>query len=445
MSVTQNIVSGSKILDKSLFLFGAGATKDAGCLISIEMLDDIYKMELSKPEQEAIDFLLSSLQYHASWKNLKENKGINAKNGHRPNIEDLMLLIRRIVNRDSYLPFPITGSWADKINFLETEWRSTESYQNQRTKKSLFENLEDKLTRRLSHWLKLGEESTLYLNPIIEFLQETESSSIPLNFFTLNYDLVFEKYFNKDDVTLLNTGFSNGVYSGFNIDSNQNHRINYFKLHGSINWEKDDAGLIRESFYYSNEPNSFSVRQSRENTEVIPIEQFVPDSIGNPHVIFGQGGKFLSVDPFMSLLYHFKELLNKREIFFVVGYSFFDPYINNMLLEGLSKESTKLMVVVNPQFHEEKILTEEELEMEPEEKTERYKNRFIDHLQAVQKSTYLSDLPGFNLTEISPNKVKLVPSKTKDFFKDYFSNDSNGFKELEDEINAFEKEGDVFL
>jgi hypothetical protein len=445
MSLPENISAGSRLLEKSVFLFGAGATRDAGCLVSKEMLDDIYTMQLSKPEKEAIDFLLSSLQYHASWKNLKENKGVAAKNGHQPNIEDLMLLIRRIVNRDSYLPFPITGSWADKINFLETEWRSTESYQNLSLKKSLFINLEDKLTRRLPRWLRLGNEDTAYLSPINEFLQETESGSFPLNFFTLNYDLVFEKGFNRDDVTLLNTGFTKGIYSGFDMGSDQNHRINYFKLHGSINWEKDDTGSIIERFSYSDQPNSLLVRQSLEETELIPIENFGPDSIGNPHVIFGQGGKFLSVDPFISLIYNFKELLNRKEIFFVIGYSFFDPYINNMLLEGLSKESSKLMVVVNPQFHEGTFLSEEELEIKAEEKSALQKNRFIDHLQAVQKSTYLSDLPSFNLTEISPNRVKLVPLKTKDFFRSYFSRDSNGFKQLEDEIDAFEREGDVFL
>lgn len=442
MTAASNIELGKKILEKSVFVFGAGATRDAGCLISIEMLNDIYEMELSKPEIEAVDFLLSSLQYHASWKNLKEKKKVSAKNGHQPNIEDLMLLIRRIVHRDSYLPFPITGSWADKINFLETEWRSTEEYP--KSKKSLFVNLEDKLTRRLSRWLKLGEEDTAYLAPISGYLKDTDEANPPLNFFTLNYDLVFEKHFNRDAVTLLNTGFSNGIFSGFNESSNSNHRINYFKLHGSLNWEKDETGLIRETFYHSSESGYFSVRINKDSTEKASVSQFLQNSNGNPHIIFGHGGKFLSVDPFISLLYHFKKQLDKQEVFFVVGYSFFDPYINNMLLEGLSKESTKLMVVVNPQFDEKQLLNDDELGKEDQEKSELLKNRFIDHLQRVQRSTYLSDLPGFNLTEISPNKVKIVPSFTKDFLKKYFTNESDGFVELHKEINAFEKDGEVF-
>jgi hypothetical protein len=296
--------------------------------------------------------------------------------------------------------------------------------------------------------MRLGQEDTSYLKPLDEYLKATETNSSLLNFFTLNYDMVFEKHFNSNDETLLNTGFSNGVFSGFDENpAAPNHRIRYYKLHGSINWGKDEAGLIKENYFYSEKPDSFCVRIDKETLEEKLVSEFLLSPIGNPHVIFGQGGKFLSVDPFMRLLYHFKEQLSIKEVIFVVGYSFFDPYINNMLLEGLSKESVnpKLMVVINPQFSESALLNEEEQKsLNQNEKTELLKNRFIDYLQKVQKSTYLSDLPSFNLTEISPNKVKIIPQKTIEFFKDYFSNEGNGFISLNDEINAFEREGDVF-
>ena len=444
MSNSSNIDAGSKILKRAVFLFGAGATKDAGCLVSSEMLDDIYEMELSRPEIDAIDFLLSSLQYHASWKNLKERISMNSANGHQPNIEDLMLLIRRVINRDSYLPFPITGSWADKINFLEIEWRSTDSYQNTIAKKSLFVTIEEKLTRRLSHWLKLGNESTNYLNPISEFLQETEDNSSPLSFFTLNYDLVFEKHFNKDAVTLLYNGFLNGSFSGFHSSLIQQNRINYYKLHGSINWERDESGLIKESFNYSDDDGLINLKDTKDAMNKLKVSEFVQNSIGNPHIIFGQGGKFLSVDPFISLLYNFKELLNEKDIFFVIGYSFFDPYINNMLLEGLSKDVSRLMIVVNPQFNEKDYLTSLELMKSEQEKGEIMRNRFIDHLQRVQKSTYLSDLPGFNLTDISPNKIKILSIKTADFLMHYFSPSAEGFINFNDDLNRIEEEANVF-
>ncbi len=128
-------------------------------------------------------------------------------------------------------------------------------------------------------------------------------------------------------------------------------------------------------------------------------------------------------------------------MFFVIGYSFFDPYINNMLLEGLSEESihSKLMVVVNPQFKKENMLAVHEREREDWEDI--LKNRFIDHLQNIQKSTYLSDLPDFNLLEVSPQKIKIIPKYTKEFFLEYFS-DGKGLSSLNEEIE--QKEDDVF-
>ncbi len=439
MTLITDILNAQNVIGRSLFLFGAGATKDAECLISSEMLDDIQKMELSSPEKEALDFLLSALHYHSSWKNIKERKKPNERNGHQPNIEDLMLLIRRIIHRDSYLPYPITGSWADKINFLEIAWKDLNRTWTPQESKTLFDNLEEKLTERLSKWLNMGAENTDYLKPISEYLKNTEDRSSILEFFTLNYDLVFEKHFNSSDETLLNTGFNNGFFDGF-IDNStsSSFRINYYKLHGSINWEKEETGKIKESFYYKDENQVFN--RNRSDSPEMSVEEFLSIPLNKAHIIFGQGGKFLTVDPFISLLYHFKQQLSQKQIYFVIGYSFFDPYINNMLLEGLSDDriNSRLMVVVNPQFSQEFLNTQER---QSEDWEDILKNRFIDHVQNIQKSTYLSDLPNFNLLEVSPQKIKIIPKRTSEFFNEYFSG-GKGLSALFEELRT--KEENIF-
>ena len=443
MIVENQIKKSEETIGRSLFLLGAGATKNAGCKVSSEMLDDIFKMGWSKPEREALDFMISALHYHSSWKNVKEKKQPDDTNGHTPNIEDLMLLVNRIINRDSYLPYPITGSWADKINFLEIEWRNLKEKQIQ--SEPLFENLANKIKERLASWLNIGNEQLEYLCPVEKYLKKSSSNSAKLEFFTLNYDLVFEKYFNRGDVTLLDTGFTQGHFTGFNRDpSKTDFRINYYKLHGSINWEKEPTGSIKELFEYANDPNFFRVRNEEDSVDRQTIDEFLSTSILNAHIIFGQGGKFLSVDPFISILYNFKEKLEEKDIYFVIGYSFFDPYINNMLLEGLSKDSrnSKLMIVVNPQFSEKSLLLVEERKKNQTDKEHLIKNRFIDYVQNIQTSTYLSDLPEFNLTEISPNKVKILPYYTDQFFKEYFSVENSGLAKLSDELSQSD---DIFL
>ncbi|MBU4501160.1 MAG: hypothetical protein KKA79_01095, partial [Nanoarchaeota archaeon] len=104
----------SEILKKCIFFFGAGATQEAGCYTSSQMLSDLQVKYTDGPRKEALDFLMSCLSYHSTWKSCKQKNFI-----HSPNIEELVLLLRRIVDRDSYLPYPITGSWSDKINSLE--------------------------------------------------------------------------------------------------------------------------------------------------------------------------------------------------------------------------------------------------------------------------------------------------------------------------------------
>ena len=441
MKKVTNVGTAQSLLSKSIFLLGAGATRDAGCFVSSEMLDDIYTMHMEPPEKAALDFLLSSLEYHASWKNLKEGLGFNSTTGHQSNIEDLMLLIRRIVNRDSYLPFPITGSWADKINFLEIEWRATKTFQELGIKKNLFEYLEHKITARLPNWLNLGHENTDYLKPIDDYFRNSSRGLKPLDFFTLNYDLVFEKHFNSNDETLMNTGFSNGQYIGFfQSSASSDTRINYYKLHGSINWKKTESGQIKDDFEYRN----VTIQPTGNGEDALDQDSnqdLYDNSAMGPHIIFGQGGKFLSVDPFISLLYEFKSKLKDAELIFVIGYSFFDPYINNLLLEGITGDSqeTKLMIVVNPRFKSTISDGKNSAEVQAEQK-----RNFIDYIKLVQKSTYLSELPSFNLTEIAPNRIKVVGLTTGEFVSQYFSPSESGFLDLKEELERIGSEGDIF-
>jgi len=442
------ITNAQELVKRSLFLFGAGATRDAGCKVSKDMLEALQKMDWTAPEKEAIDFLLSCLSYHATWKNQKEGKSYNST-PYAPNIEDLVLLIRRIVNRDSYLPYPITGSWADKITFLELEWRELPQHrQSAQTVKPLFINLEEKITRKLYEWLKLGKENTDYLNPISEYLKVTSDSGPRLEFFTTNYDLVFEKHFNREDVTNLDCGFNAGIYSG--IDHQKpSCRINYYKLHGSLNWKRNNLGKTAEFFSYNNDGTKLKVLEEPEGSESIEseVQEIEPDKFlssppADPLIIFGHGGKFLSIDPFISLIYDFKQLLTEKDIYFVIGYSFFDPYINNIILEGLSKGGVnpKRMIVVNPGFSKEAMFSTEENNDGVTE--ENWKSRFVDYIQNIQRSTYLSDLPGYNITEVSPSLIKIIPEKTSSFLSQYFGTNCEGLSALFGELEG-ERE-DIF-
>ena len=286
--------------------------------------------------------------------------------------------------------------------------------------KGIFESIETKIIGQLAKWLKVGEEEDSYLEPISDFLTKAGSKDIKLDFITLNYDLVFKKHFNsKNYETLLNSGFTSNGFTGFDNAGKEETRINYYKLHGSLNWYKDENGLVNSVDY-----NSF-------------IENPSPE----PMTIFGQGSKFLSVDPFITLLYDFKRKLEERDIYVVIGYSFFDPYINNLILEGLKKPSKnkKKMIVVNPGFLKQLLSTEEK---KAENCDKILIDRFIDYLKSIQSSTYLSEQPNFNITEISTTDVKIFSLKTGEFFKEYFGDNAKELIQLSKEL--IKENEDVF-
>lgn len=398
------------VLNKSLFLFGAGATKEAGCYTSREILNNLLENENFSEFKDLLHFLFSSLEYHTKWRTLKQKEKGQLVTPFVSNIEDLMLLIKRIKNRDIYLPYPITGSWSDKINEFENFWLNNK---NSPTQNNIFQSLETKIKSELYSWLVVEKEKFEYLTPLKEFLKCDDNSKINLDIFTLNYDLVLEKFFNNNDVTLLNNGFYNNFFRGHNDEQFADTRVNYYKLHGSIDWIKNEDGEI----------------------ELIDRND-IKNHISKSLIIFGEGNKFLSVDPFLTLSFAFKEKLKEKDFYFVIGYSFFDSYINNLLLEGLRKKSdfNKKMIVVNPSLGGE-LLNTEELKFSDDKKEQLLKNKFIDHIKQIQQNEYLSDIPEFNITEISPSKIHIQLQETGKFLEFLFKE-----KGLEYFIELFNKD-----
>lgn len=382
----------SEILKKCIFFFGAGATQEAGCYTSSKMLSDLQVKYTDGPRKEALDFLMSCLSYHSTWKSCKQKNFI-----HSPNIEELVLLLRRIVDRDSYLPYPITGSWSDKINSLEDR------------EEDLFAELLKDIEGYLTEWVKGENMPYDYLNPITQFLKDYSEERFILDIFTLNYDLIMENHFNSDTETLLECGVTQGKWVGFDehTEASKNKRIYYYKLHGSLNWCKTEDGLIWE-------------------------KRFAPqEGIPKDLMIFGYGNKFLSINPFLSLIYEFGQKLMEKNYIIVIGYSFFDPYINNLIFEALSQPNgDKKLIVVNPWVldkyeNQKKINGENEFQI-----TETDLKNLSDKFKEIQQSHFLSDLPDFNVYQINHNLLEIIPLKTGRFFDEYFGNKGKKLIEL---------------
>lgn len=388
-----------EVFQKVVFLVGAGASKDADCKLSADMLTSLEEAILasSSPEEynnlradfsEIYQFILASLSYQ-----IKMNKAAEVI----LNIEDFVMTLRQLIDKEFVLPYPLIGNWNDKI----TKWEMRNG--------NIFLRFKDFISYQLvSDWTKFDESKAQnLLSPIKTFLATSEQ--VKLNVFSLNYDLVFESVFNTPTTRVLDNGFSEKSDSekpdsekkvrfwSADFDNKlSSAKINLYKLHGSIDWEYDTV------------------------SENILVKDDINDG-REPLIIFGSYSKMLSFDPFLYTLSKFRTLLEEATIFIVIGYSFHDKYINNLLIQQLSKNTTeddvpKKLIVVDPGL---KDITEADFAMT---------------LKRIQESKSINDI--INFKQISPDRLKLIPMKTIDFFRDYFADNA---KRIQEELEEVER------
>jgi hypothetical protein len=138
--------------------------------------------------------------------------------------------------------------------------------------------------------------------------------------FTLNYDLLVEKALEKASLPYF-SGFIGNVKPFFITDSVDDFQgvyvkqswIKLWKLHGSLNFVKD----VNDKIYIDNSGSS-----SSENLLIYPSMD-----------------KYLSSRkaPYISYLDRLRKyLIDKEKIVFVLGYSFGDDHINEVIVNGLN-------------------------------------------------------------------------------------------------------------
>jgi len=436
----------SEIIENSLFLIGAGFSSGAGCLTSVQMFEDLKKKIfdegshiLSPIQKEALKFLISCLKYHSEWRTMETENNFKFDS----NIEELALLIRRVRNRENFFPYPITGNWADKLVQLESNYLN-ESEGNG----NLFDSLELILKKLLKdEWLSTSGRGNLdYLKPLMEFLKAYSDEQFRLDIFSLNYDTVIEQFFETEG-EIPWRGFSNGHWLNIEPDkeNDPNARINLYKLHGSVDWVRLTDMDTWEAPKLEN--------ADKDDEEKIELLENIEEK-HNPYIVFGQGSKSFSVEPFFSIIHHFNKSLKSsdKRYFFVIGYSFFDPYINNLLFNAI--RGFKKLVIVNPCFAPDSIFMIDKKTGRPVNDPDNffravYKNGsnegdLTDFMREIQKNTFYSELPEFNFLSLSAENIEYIPLTTEEFLKNFFSNKGSLLKKYIDGFEAQRQEEEPF-
>lgn len=402
-----------------LFFTGAGFSHPASCKLSMGMLEDLENLSsdgnsvFTQTERMTIKFILSCLNYHARWRTLETD----GKYSYNPNIEEFAMLLRRIQKRENLLPYPVTGNWSDKIILLEQDFK----LENKDSELDLYDSIEHKIKNSCyPKWLNVSK--TDFLNPLSDYFRNNPNIDSKLEWFTINNDLVLEKHFESDNS--IYTGFVSQKWVGFDkaeIDEDTYNagRVNYYKFHGSIDWIRMNDGTVRKS------------RQGIDESEI--------DAKTNPFLIFGHGTKLFTIDPFFSLLKRFHDKLKEKKYFFVIGYSFFDPHVNNLIFNELmtNPDQDKKMIIVNSDLNlnfgdsdfEDKYGFNRVLK---KESTIRVVNLFKD----IQKNNFYSDMPEFNVTQISTNSFVYIRCKSHEFVSTLFDQEKDVLTKIIDELGS---------
>jgi len=168
-----------------------------------------------------------------------------------------------------------------------------------------------------------------------------------VNVFTTNNDMFNEVALDYLSIHYFN-GFSGGVMRSFNpasfnytlskrmdtaIDKYEpvENLVYLYKIHGSVNWIEDENSN-KESFFTIKE---LPLRNDTNDSSVLiyptPLKQ--NKSLGAPYV-----------DLFREFQH---KLLEQNTILFIIGYSFSDEHVNDIIYRALATNSTMNLVILN--------------------------------------------------------------------------------------------------
>ncbi|MDI1254545.1 MAG: SIR2 family protein [Flavobacterium sp.] len=328
-----------------IILLGAGASCDAGILNSAQMINEIER----KLDDVVWDKYKRLYRYIKSVHFQKQIVGGQNPNSIGFNIEDLVSLLDIIVgiSKTEIDTYTFVGSWEKDLQPFITEERST----------SLVSDFKESIVKELrGEWLMPTDwkSKSSYYKKFIDLKNELDG--FPLKIFSLNYDLCVEQNLKDEKTESGFDEFDNWNFRRYDYgDTNKETSFYFYKLHGSINWQK-----------------------TKEERLIKTEGDIKTDDLA---IIFGISNKLQSYDPYLFYFYEFREHCLGANLIISSGYSFLDDHINDVIKQGLkdSPEKRLLVNVYNDRRESDTIKNEiSEILKIPEAQIEIYNKKAID-------------------------------------------------------------------
>lgn len=182
--------------------------------------------------------------------------------------------------------------------------------------------------------------------PYMEFLSESINDEIVDNvdIFTLNHDLLIEQYFQRNEVSYID-GFGQPLnqvrYWDGNLFESTSCDVNFFKLHGSINWydfESENFGNrvgipLNGDFWHTRDEEGELQHPMGGKSKIL---------VGTFNKIFDY-----SYGIFEDLHHQFRIRISNTDRLIVCGYSFNDKLINYRIGKWLLGNENRRMIVIH--------------------------------------------------------------------------------------------------
>ncbi len=292
-----------------IFLLGAGCSKDAGLPTSIDMvkkLDDLVETNGDWNKYRDLHYFIKGA--------IRYSKGIKGETDDRVNIEEIVNALSELEKKEHSILYPFIGCWTPRLQEVAG------------SKFNLLKSYKKDIVKSVGKWVCLSNHQTAsYYGNFFTFQRKY---TYFLRIFTLNYDLCLEENipqrmgFTKED---LERGFDEDrIWDWRRFEPRDDVQlIYYYKMHGSIDWERDP-----------------------QRGNVLTFTDQRPTD--NPDMIFGTNYKLQYTDPYLFYAYEFRKYSLECKIIVIIGYSFGDAHINGIITQALHNDAERKILVVSP-------------------------------------------------------------------------------------------------
>jgi len=343
------------VLDESrtVILLGAGASKEAGVPTTFEATEKLVdRINSGSPRQHptaaVLHFVCGALLAYDAADGKSPFSGLD--------IERVFSAVQLLAERNTLEVSPFVASWHPAVDALgapaaaapasfdhqfgaalvrpdsfgEIEGLIAELIDSRvgaGSSGEVYELLADEMVSELRSLVATTPKEVSYLLPLVREGMKEGGLTIA----TLNYDVSIEQA-----ASLAGADFTTGILGW--IDSGRWHwpedAIRLLKLHGSIDWIW--------------EPTEHRAGQLPH--KALSITDDPAQARGAPALVFGHRGKLRAEGPFLGLLSELESQMSNADRLIVIGYSFRDEHVNELIRRWTYEDISRTICVVDPMW-----------------------------------------------------------------------------------------------